>query len=279
MRFGVHLPQYGRAASAASVRAAARQAEDLGFDDVWVYDHVVVPSSLTYPKPFAFEPLATLAFAAGATTRIGLGTSVLVLPYRNAVYLAKALASLDLLSEGRLILGVGAGWLEPEFAALGVPYDSRGVLTDEAIELFRACWEAPQPLSFEGPSVTLESVRIVPVPERHVPIWVGGGSPPALRRAVDKGDGWHGAFLPPEQVGSVTAWLRQRRPDPEFTLSMRVELDVLVVGADEVVRTVETLHAAGVQHVMLAPQQSTLDAWLASVEALAGVVAPCRDWA
>jgi probable F420-dependent oxidoreductase len=277
MRFGVHLPQYGRAASAASVRAAARQAEELGFDDVWVYDHVVVPSSLTYPKPFAFEPLTTLAFAAGATSRVGLGTSVLVLPYRNAVYLSKALASLDLLSEGRLILGVGSGWLEPEFEALGVPYDARGALTDEAIDLFRACWESPQPLTFEGPSVSLDSVRIVPVPERHVPIWVGGSSPPALRRAVTKGDGWHGAFLAPEQVGGVTTWLRERRPEPGFTLSMRLELDALVAGVDEVHRTLEALAAAGIQHVMLAPQQSTLDAWLASVEALAGAVAPHRD--
>ncbi len=279
MKIGVHLPQYGRAASAAAVRAAARQAEDLGFDDVWVYDHVVVPSSLTYPKPFAFEPLMTLAFAAGATSRVGLGTSVLVLPYRNAVYLSKALASLDLLSEGRLILGIGSGWLQPEFEALGVPYDQRGALTDEAIELFRACWESPQPLTFDGPSVSLDSVRIVPVPGRRVPIWVGGTSPPALRRAVAKGDGWHGAFLAPEQVGDVTAWLRERRPEPEFTLSMRLELDALVAGVDEVRRTLDALAAAGIQHAMLAPQQSTLDGWLASVEALAGAVGPYRDGA
>ena len=142
MRFGVHLPQYGRAASAASVRAAARQAEELGFDDVWVYDHVVVPSSLTYPKPFAFEPLTTLAFAAGATSRVGLGTSVLVLPYRNAVYLSKALASLDLLSEGRLILGVGiaadAPSIRAEFAAACVPFERRVGRMMEGLRLCRS---------------------------------------------------------------------------------------------------------------------------------------------
>jgi hypothetical protein len=167
--------------------------------------------------------------------------------------------------------------LEPEFEALGVPYAARGALTDEAIDLFRACWESPQPLTFDGASVSLDSVRIVPVPDRRVPIWVGGTSPPALRRAVTKGDGWHGAFLAPQEVGAVTAWLRERRPEPEFTLSMRLELDALVAGAGEVRRTLDALTAAGIQHVMLAPQQSTLDGWLASVEALADVVSPYRE--
>ena len=126
MRFGIHLPQYGRAADADGITRAALQAEDLGFADVWVSDHLAIPAAAPYPPAFLYEPLITLTWAAAATQRIGLGTSVLVLPYRNPVHLAKELASLDRLSDGRLVVGAAAGWLEGEFDALGVPFAERG---------------------------------------------------------------------------------------------------------------------------------------------------------
>src|SRR5206468_3385054 len=139
--FGIHLPQYGRAAGADGITRAAKQAEELGFADVWVSDHLAVPSGAPYPPPFLFEPLITLTWAAAATQRVRLGTSVIVLPYRHPLHLAKELASLDVLAGGRLLLGAAAGWLEAEFDALGVPFAERGARTDEAIDALRACWE------------------------------------------------------------------------------------------------------------------------------------------
>ena len=180
MRFGIHLPQYGRAAGPEAITRAARQAEDLGFHDVWVSDHLSVPAASPYPPAFLYEPVITLTWAAAATERVGLGTSVLVLPYRNPVHLAKELASLDRLSRGRLVVGAAAGWLEGEFEALGVPFAERGARTDEALAVLRAIWEGDQPVDFAGRFTQLDHQRIVPVPDRHVPIWIGGSSAPAL---------------------------------------------------------------------------------------------------
>src|SRR5437764_11033209 len=119
VRFGVHLPQYGRAAGPESITRAARQAEELGFDDVWVSDHLAVPTGQQYPPAFLYEPVVALTWAAAATSRVGLGTSVLILPYRHPLHLAKELASLDDLSGGRVVLGAGAGWLKGEVEAHG----------------------------------------------------------------------------------------------------------------------------------------------------------------
>src|SRR5207302_1351628 len=192
MRFGVALPQYGPA-TAEGLTTAARQAEDLGFDDVWVADHIAVPVGAPYPPSFLLEALATLSFAAAVTTRIGLGTSVLVLPLRQPVVAAKQVATLDVLSGGRLTLGLGAGWLREEFEACNVEYRKRGDLMDEAIAVLRACW-ASAPTSFTGPTVSFTDMKVQPLPGRHIPMWIGGVSERALRRAVEHGDGWTGAF-------------------------------------------------------------------------------------
>lgn len=268
MRFGIHLPQYGRASGPEAIRRATRQADELGFSDVWVYDHVAIPAGVSYPAAFSYEPLVTLSFAAGASERVGLGFSVLVVPLRHPLFLAKALASLDRLSKGRLVVGAGVGWLEGEFRALGVPFEDRGLRTDEAIDLLRACWEGDQPVTFEGQTVRVEQMKVLPQPGRRVPVWVGGHSPAALRRAVTKGDGWHGAFVGPDQVGDIARRLRAERPEPEFTLSVRMEWDGLSSDHDAIRRDLDAFAEAGIQHVMAAPAQSDLDAWLRSVEAL-----------
>src|SRR3954453_22188827 len=153
MEVGVPLPQYGRAAGPDAITRAATQAEELGFADVWVSDHLAVPTGAPYPPPFLFEPLVALTWAAASTSTIGLGTSVLVLPYRHPLHLAKELATLDVLSGGRVLLGAAAGWLEAEFDALDVPFAERGARTDEAIDAIRACWEQ-RPVEFSGPTVT-----------------------------------------------------------------------------------------------------------------------------
>src|SRR5579862_2045754 len=186
MRLGIHLPHIGQKASADAIRRAAIQAEDLGFADVWVSEHIIVPKDHAYPPSAIFwDPVLSLTWAAACTRRVGLGTSVLVLPMRHPLPLAKELATLQNLSEGRLILGAGVGWLEAEFAALGVPFNERGRRTDEGIAMMRAVW-SDDPVSFAArwiPAV-IEDMRSLPRPEVPIPIWIGGGSEAAIRRAL-----------------------------------------------------------------------------------------------
>src|SRR5437868_8755860 len=130
MRVGIHLPQYGHVAGPEAISRAARHAEELGFADIWVSDHIVHPAAQTYPSPHLFDPLITLTWGAAATTRVGLGTSVLVVPMHNPLELANSLASLDALSSGRVIAGVGVGWSEAEYTALGYDFSNRGARMD-----------------------------------------------------------------------------------------------------------------------------------------------------
>lgn len=272
MRFGIHLPQYGRAAGPDAIGRAARQAEDLGFVDVWVSDHLAVPTGAPYPPPFLYEPVVTLTWAAAATTEVGLGTSVLVVPYRHPLHLAKELASLDRLSGGRVTLGAAAGWLEAEFNALGTSFAERGARTDEYLDALQACW-TQRPVNFSGPTVTLTDLQVLPQPADPIPVWIGGSSPPALRRAAAKGQGWHGTFMAPDEVAPIAKKLRELCHDAAFTLSMRVAWDGLDGDLDDLRRQVDAYHEVGIEHLVATPMQSEPDQWLASVEALAGVFA------
>ncbi len=186
VQFGLHLPQSGPAASAEAIRRVATHAEALGFADVWVSDHLALPRDAPYPpSSYILEPLLSLTWAAAATSRVRLGTSVLVLPLRPPVLLAKMLGSLDLMSGGRVLLGAAGGWLEQEFAALGVPFEERGPRTDETVDLLRRCW-TEDPVGAEAPTTgaRLVDMRVKPQPTRPIPIWIGGHSGPALRRAA-----------------------------------------------------------------------------------------------
>src|SRR4051812_44093958 len=200
MRVGIHLPHIGRKAGPEAIRRAAIQAEELGFADVWTSEHIIIPRGAPYPPSAMFyDPVLTLTWAASCTRRVGLGTSVLVLPMRHPLPLAKELATLQNLSEGRLILGAGVGWLEAEFEALGVPFRERGRRMDEGIAMMRAVW-SEDPVSFESKTTrgVIDSMRPLPQPEQPIPIWIGGPSEPALKRAA-RHEGWHGSRCTPEQ--------------------------------------------------------------------------------
>jgi len=173
------------------------------------------------------EPVATLAYVAALTTRIKIATSVIVVPYRNAIHLAKELATLDRLSSGRVVAGVASGWLEAEFRALGVSFENRGAYTDEAIALMRATWSSAVP-EFRGKFFNLSGMRFGPRPAAGtIPIWVGGISKRAVRRAVELGDGWHGTRMNPDHVAERIGWIRELaarrgRSLDGFTISHRV---------------------------------------------------------
>ncbi|MBM3489619.1 MAG: TIGR03619 family F420-dependent LLM class oxidoreductase [Alphaproteobacteria bacterium] len=199
MQLGIHLPHVGRKAGPLAIRRAAEQAEALGFADVWASEHIIVPVGAPYPpSPLFLDPLLTLAWAAACTARVRLGTSVLVLPMRHPVPLAKELATLQVLSGGRLILGAGVGWLKEEYAALGVPFAERDRRMDEGLRLIRALWH-DDPVSFETTWIEAEitNMRMQPKPQPAIPVWIGGTSEAALARAIALGDGWHGTQLEP----------------------------------------------------------------------------------
>jgi probable F420-dependent oxidoreductase len=272
MQVGVHLPQIGRKAGPGGIRRAAIQAEELGFADVWTSEHIIVPSGASYPpSPLFYDPVLSLTWAAAYTRHIRLGTSVLVLPMRHPLPLAKELATLQNLSEGRLILGAGVGWLEAEFAALGVPFHERGRRMDEGIAMMRAVW-SEDPVSFPARAIpaVIDGMRMLPKPEIPIPIWIGGSSEPAIRRAL-RLDGWHGSRLSAEEAAPIVERLRVARPDPGFAISLRTAWD----GKDEgaLAARLAGYQAARVDHVLVEPYDRKLDDWLASVERIAGVMA------
>ena len=270
MKFGIHLPQFGRAASADSIRKAAVEAEQQGYDDIWVSDHLAIPVDAPYPPTaYIYEPIVSLTWAAAATTSIGLGTSVLVLPMRRPLVLAKMLATLDLMSNGRLTVGAAVGWLEEEFDALGVPFAERGARSSETIETLRACW-TEDPVNRSGDHVEgdFQAMRALPQPSRPIPIWVGGHAEPALRRAIELGDGWHGSRKSPEKAAPIVARLRADRPEETFTLSMRLAWDALTNDEDDIRRDIAAYRKLGFQHLMFQPHQRFADDWLRSAERL-----------
>jgi probable F420-dependent oxidoreductase len=181
----------GPQSNRATVRACARIAEQTGFDALFVSDHLCIPPDQTEGSGGRYlDVLATLAFIAGATEKIRLGVSVLVVPYRPAVLTAKQVATIQELSGERMILGVGVGWMKPEFAALGADIRKRGAITDETLSVLHHLFSADVPGAYDGPLVKFPSFVFLPRPKRP-PIWIGGNSPAAMNRVLKYGDGWH----------------------------------------------------------------------------------------
>jgi probable F420-dependent oxidoreductase len=269
LRVGIHLPQFGRAVETGGIERAASTAEELGFDDAWVSDHLIVPADQSYPSPHLYDPLMALAFAAAVTERIGLGTSVLVATqYTSPLAVANSLASLDHMSAGRLTVGAGIGWSRAEYEALGAPFSQRGRRLEEIIDLWRTAWR-DDPASHEGEFYPFRNVRLLPKPAHEIPIWLGGTSDAAIQRAARLAEGYHGIGVEPKDAPDLVKRIRALRDDEAFTISLRVPWDSRT--DDDTVRSQRDEYAAaGIQHVLYAPERGNVDAWVAGMEQLAG---------
>ena len=252
MQLGVNVPNFGPGTGPDVLRRWALTVEGLGFDLLMVSDHVAVTPDVAeqYPAPF-YEPFTTLAWLAGLTSRIRLGTTVLIVPYRHPLLTARMAANLNDLSGGRLVLGVGVGWARQEFDALGVPFRERGRLTDLHLLAIRAAWADGE--DYRGGSI---------------PVWIGGNSDAALRRAVRLGDAWHPLRFTPgwltgalDRMRSIAAELQ--RPQPALAPRIALHLTSSPVTGDDrlaghgtieqIAGDLEQLHSLGAGTVVLDP--------------------------
>jgi probable F420-dependent oxidoreductase len=230
VRFGLQLPTYGAVAGPRMIARVARQAEELGYDSVWVNDHVLVPPSVVRYRSI-FEALSTLAWVAGSSRRIKLGTSALILPQREAVLAAKQLATIDVLSEGRLVVGLGAGYLAEEFSFLRARFERRGAVIEEQIALLRALWSGAR--SFRGELISFDDAAFGPTPAQgeRVPVWLGGSSDAAVTRAARLADAWHPAHLDPNTLAEKCAHLRALASGRNVGVALKLRLYLTAPGA------------------------------------------------
>ena len=289
MRFGFYLPNSGPTAQPDSLAEIARRGDHLGFYCMVAPDHIIQPTKISSAYPYTVsgdfgggtrsegewpEQLTTLAFLAGITQRIRLVTSVMIVPYRNPIITAKMLATIDMLSKGRLTVGVGVGWMEEEFEALDAPpFAKRGAVTDEYLRAFKELWTSDDP-HFEGEFCRFSGITFLPKPTQkpHPPIWVGGQSRLAIRRAAQLGDAWHpvgaipAAPLEPEELSQKLVTLQRYaeeagRDPKEIEVAMKVPLyDTSLSSAgdrrrfsgspDQVLQDVKTYSDIGVDHLI-----------------------------
>jgi probable F420-dependent oxidoreductase len=262
MKFGLHSVNLHGSSYPDGAGRLGRAAEAAGFESLWVADHVVLPDPPSPERPMPpdqrlLDPIVALTFLAAHTTRILLGTGVIILPQRQAVVLAKQLASLDVLSNGRLIFGLGVGWCEPEMRAVGVSFAERGRIADEYLAAIRAVWTQPKP-AYRGRYVSFEDVQAMPRPVQRPtpPIVVGGRTPPAFRRAVTQAHGWYGFGLDVPATERFVAALgeaakRHSRPGELGRLEISVTPPEYGVPEKAVL---DAYAAAGVDRLILRPR-------------------------
>ena len=293
MRLGIHLPQLGRAASPGTIVDVAQRAEEMGFTDLWASDHVAVPTTLAGTPSFFPEPVPLLSLAAAHTSRVALGTSVVIAAYRNPMHFAKQWATLDWLAPGRTVLGVGAGWLDEEFAACGVDPRRKGRRLDDYIAGWRTLWGGGT--EFESEFFSFRDVRVRPEPQQRIPVWVGGSSAGAIARAA-RNDGWHPTWAPVDVFAGHLERLhaeidRAGRDRSEVTVSLHLEVrlgeqlppgywsregdgygerDVADGTRDGLLATLGRYAALGVEHVLLTPQCRSRQEWDGQLDALEG---------
>lgn len=261
MKFGLHSVNLHTCGYPDAAARFGRAAEAAGFESLWTADHVVLPDPPVAGRPMApdmrlLEPIVALTFLAAHTSRILLATGVIILPQRQAVVLAKQLASLDVLSNGRVVFGLGVGWCEPEMRSVGVPFAERGRIADDYLAAMRALWAQPK-ASHRGPHVAFDGIQAMPRPvQKTIPIVVGGRTPPAYRRAVTQGHGWYGFGIDVAETQKCVAALREAgrkvsRPAELGTLEISVTPPSYDV-PDKA--TLDAYAAAGVDRLILRPR-------------------------
>jgi probable F420-dependent oxidoreductase len=261
MKYGLHSVNLHTCAYPEAAARLGRAAEAAGFESLWVADHVVLPDPPVAGRPMApdmrlLDPLVALAFLAAHTSRVKLATGVIILPQRQALVIAKQLASLDVLSNGRLIFGLGVGWCEPEMRAVGAPFAERGRVADDYLAAMRAVWTQPKP-SYKGPYVAFDGVQAMPRPVQNpIPIVVGGRTPPAYRRAVSQGHGWYGFGLDVAETQNSVAALREAAKKTSRPAALgTLEISITPPGFDVPDKgTIEAYAAAGVDRLILRPR-------------------------
>jgi probable F420-dependent oxidoreductase len=261
MKFGLHSVNLHTCAYPDAGARFAKAAEAAGYESLWVADHVVLPDPPVAGRPMApdmrlLEPIVALTFLAAHTSRIKLATGVIILPQRQAVVLAKQLASLDVLSNGRVIFGLGVGWCEPEMKSTGAPFAERGRVADDYLAAMRALWTQAKP-AHRGTYVSFDGVQAMPRPVQNpIPIVVGGRTPPAYRRAVTQGHGWYGFGMDVAETEKTVNALRETakrssRPADLGTL----EISITPPGYDVPDNALRDAYAAvGVDRLILRPR-------------------------
>ena len=310
VRFGFSLQGRGILAGREAITAVAKRADALGYDSIWVTDRLLIPVQSRSPYPYSptgafplgpdepwLEPLTAITYLVTITERIAVGTSVLVIPYRNPIVTAKALATADYLSGGRVILGAGIGWWREEFSALGIPFEDRAARTMEYLTLMKEIWTRPR-VTFEGRFARVAEaggVRPHPARKPHIPMWIGGHSEAALRRAAMIGDGWHPiglrppVGLPPREFADRVRRLRDLaaacgREPARITISLKAPIKfddaggaprTLLSGPPaQVVEDLRTYAAVGVEHFVLDFSVATVPAMLEVMDRFAAEVRP-----
>jgi probable F420-dependent oxidoreductase len=289
MKFGFSLSNNQGIEDVQSIIRLAKRAEALGFDSVWASDHVFNVSYVYErigDRPY-YDPLTILSYIAAVTTRIGLGTSVLVLPYHHPMRLAKAAATLDVLSGGRVILGVGVGVVAQELNAMGSPYEERGARTDEAIAIMQALWTQARP-SHHGPVYQFSGMAFAPKPlqKPYIPILIGGVSRAAIRRAARLGNGWHPTAMEPGVLREAMGYLAEQaqaagREAAEIPVSMSLPLQssragryALGVERAEMIPKIQAFASLGVDRVVISPYTGEAQEMTQALEVIARDVMP-----
>jgi probable F420-dependent oxidoreductase len=301
MDWGIHLPQLGNQVSRENLKGFAQRLDTLGIHSGWVSDHVCWPAKVEPKYPYTddgsfpapndmawLDPLGTLLFVSACTENLKLGTTVLILPYRLPVVTAKQLATLDVLSNGRLILGAGIGWMKEEAEVLGMPFDNRGKRSNEQLEIFLSLFTDEEP-EFRGDYYQIPKVKFEPKPVQNpIPVWIGGDTPMAFRRVARYGQGFQAAFQPLSRIREEIDEIRQcceniGRDPVELTFSVRMYLDPMgimekeksLTGTPEQMQvTVAQMASIGVSHILLDPvAPGGIQGRLEAVETFMGIMA------
>lgn len=288
MNFGVCLPIRRDTTLDFNIELAVR-AEELGFDSVWASDHVVVPASQSgrFTKYF-YDPFVLLTAIAAKTSKIRIGTSLIILPYRNPIVVAKMVSCLDIFSKGRVIFGIATGWLKDEFDILGVPFEKRGKRTNEYIEVIKELWENDSPV-YSGNYVNFSDLEFYPKPLQnpHPSIWVGGNSEFAMERALKYGSGWQPTWVTPSEINVYIEKMNKLMPEKKVfvysvrnrtTLSSRKDANLPECyfngRPEDIVKDIKEYEKSGVTHIIFDPETQSDKETFELLGVLSGQVLP-----